>query len=209
MFNGLTPTAVTYYAAPVKTATRQQKVGFYAQDQWTIDRLTLNLGVRFDYLKGSVPALDVPAGTWVPERHFGAVSDIPNWKDWTPRVGAVYNLFGNGKTAIKGFVGRYVTFEAITGLTALNGPANRLVNTATRNWSDNGDYIPQESELGPLSDGNFGKVVSHDHLFARPADGESAVQLAGVAAGPAGARTGAGAQRRLFPHVVREPARDQ
>jgi hypothetical protein len=160
IFNGRTPTFLTYYAAPVKTATRQEKVAFFAQDQWTINRLTLNLGLRFDYLKGSVPALDIPAGTWVPERHFGEVTDIPNWKDWTPRVGAVYNLFGNGKTAIKGFLGRYVVFESIIGITAQNGPANRLSNTATRSWSDNGDYIPQESELGPLSDVNFGKVVA-------------------------------------------------
>ncbi|PYR45453.1 MAG: hypothetical protein DMF89_24950, partial [Acidobacteria bacterium] len=110
--------------------------------------------------KGSAPALDVPSGTWVPARHFDAVTDIPNWKDWTPRVGAVYNLFGNGKTAIKGFFGRYVIFEPATGITAFNAPAGRIVQTATRQWSDNGDYIPQESELGPLSNSNFGKVFS-------------------------------------------------
>jgi hypothetical protein len=160
VFNGTVPSAVTYYAAPVKTAFRQQKIGFYAQDQWTLNRLTLNLGLRFDYLKGSVPALDIPAGAWVPERHFDAVTDIPNWKDWTPRVGAAYDLFGTGRTAIKGFLGRYVAFEAITGITALNSPASRMVSSATRAWADNGDYIPQENELGPLSNRNFGQLVS-------------------------------------------------
>ena len=64
VFNGTVPSAVTYYASPVITAHRQQKVGLYAQDQWTLKRLTLNLGMRFDYLKGNVPAVDVPAGTW-------------------------------------------------------------------------------------------------------------------------------------------------
>jgi hypothetical protein len=160
IFNGLTPTFVTYYASPAQTDVRQQKVSVFAQDQWTVNRLTLNLGLRFDSLKGSAPALDVPAGTWVPARHFDAVTDIPTWKDWTPRVGAVYNLFGNGKTAIKGFFGRYVIFEPATGITAFNAPAGRIVQTATRSWSDNGDYIPQESELGPLSNTNFGKVFS-------------------------------------------------
>ena len=42
-----------------------------------MNRLTLNLGLRFDYLKGSAPAFDVPAGTWVPERHFDAVDEHP------------------------------------------------------------------------------------------------------------------------------------
>ena len=74
---GTRPRRSSYYAAPVLTQTRQQKVGFFAQDQWTISRLTLNLGVRFDYLKGSVPAMDVPAGTWVPARHFDAVDEHP------------------------------------------------------------------------------------------------------------------------------------
>ena len=32
--------------------------------------------------------------------------------------------------------------------------------TATRSWADNGDYIPQESELGPLSNANFGTLVT-------------------------------------------------
>jgi hypothetical protein len=88
VFNGVTPTFVTYYASPAQTDVRQQKVAFYAQDQWTVNRLTLNLGVRYDYLNGSVPALDVPAGTWVPARHFDAVNNIPNWKDLAPRLGA-------------------------------------------------------------------------------------------------------------------------
>ena len=144
-----------------RLSTRQQTVGFFAQDQWTVKRLTLNLGLRFDYLNGSAPAFDVPAGTWVPERHFDAVENIPNWKDWSPRLGAVYNLFGNGKTAIKGYVGRYVIFEANTGITLANSPANRIVTSTTRSWGDaNQDYIPQESELGPLLNSNFGKLVT-------------------------------------------------
>lgn len=160
VFNGRTPTAVRLWGAPHHTATGQQKWGFYAQDQWTIDRLTLNLGARFDYLNGYAPALDIPAGPWVPQRDFEKVTGIPNWKDWSPRIGAAYDLFGNGRTAIKGFVGRYVTFQNTGGITGANAPYGRLVTDAQRAWADaNGDYVPQESELGPLSNRNFGTTV--------------------------------------------------
>lgn len=161
-FLGRVPSGVTYFAAPHHTRTRQQKVGFYAQDQWTTNRLTLNLGLRFDYLTGWAPALEVPAGPWVPARRFEEVRGIPSWKDWTPRVGAAYDLFGDGRTAIKGFMGRYLLFEGLNaGVTPQMSPASRVVTSATRAWADaNGDYVPQENELGPLSNSNFGRVVS-------------------------------------------------
>lgn len=160
IFNGVTPQAVVRYVTPVLTQTRQNKVGFFAQDQWTLRQLTLNLGVRWDYLKGSAPAIDAPAGVWVPARHFDAVDSIPNWKDWSPRVGAAYDLFGNGRTAIKGAIGRYVAFQNNAGIISANAPASRLSLTDQRSWADNGDYIPQESELGPSLNRNFGTLVT-------------------------------------------------
>ena len=73
-----------------------------------------------------------------------------NFKDITPRFGAAYDLFGNGKTAIKANVGRYTTALGIGGgvLGEDAAPAVRLANTVTRSWNDrgglgiNGDYVP-------------------------------------------------------------------
>ena len=58
----------------------------FAQDQWSVQRLTLNLGVRFDYLNGMVREQHMPAGTFVPARDFAAVKNVPNWKDLNPRI---------------------------------------------------------------------------------------------------------------------------
>jgi len=49
---------------------------------------------------------------------------------------------------------------AAGGLVSVNNPTSTMVTSATRSWSDvNGDFVPQESELGPLSNSNFGKTV--------------------------------------------------
>ena len=160
VFNGRTPTTVNYYAGPIGDTGRQRTLGLFAQDQWTMHRLTLNLGLRFDYLIGRVPALELEAGPFVPARSFSEVTNVPNWKDVNPRVGAAYDLFANGRTAIKGFLGRYVIFEPMAGIISQNSPVNLTVTSASRAWTDsNGDYIPQATELGPLAPTTFGTLV--------------------------------------------------
>jgi hypothetical protein len=49
----------------------------YVQDQWTIRRLTLNYGLRFDYLRGYVPPQRVAPTPFVGERNFGEVDCVP------------------------------------------------------------------------------------------------------------------------------------
>jgi hypothetical protein len=154
----LVPQSVTFFTTPLIEKERFLDLAIYAQDQWTIKRLTLNLGVRFDYFNGWVPEQHMPAVQFVPARDFARTSNVPNWKDVSPRLGAAYDLFGNGKTALKVFLGRYVAAEALTFAVA-NNPVLTSVNSATRTWNDaNGDLIPQEHELGPLSDALFGQV---------------------------------------------------
>jgi hypothetical protein len=152
------PVSVTYYAVPRWLKSDAARLAGYVQDQWTLRRLTLNVGLRLETLHASNPAQTKPAGRWTPALEFPAQDDVPNWKDVTPRFGAAYNLFGNGKTAVKASVGRFVQAEFATIAAAAN-PQNAIVTSAFRIWNDgNGDYIPQESELGPLSNPLFGTV---------------------------------------------------
>src|SRR5262249_47306435 len=149
------PVSVTYYSNPSYAEARAYKYALFAQDQWTLRALTLNLGARFDSLHGWDPAQSKPAGIWVPALSFGKVDNVPNWKDVSPRLGAAYDLFGNSKTVVKASIGRYVQGEGTTIASATN-PANAIVTSASRTWQDaNHDYIPQESELGPLSNSAF------------------------------------------------------
>jgi hypothetical protein len=138
-------------------------LGVYAQDTWTIKRLTVNAGLRWDYLNNKVGAQDAPGGTWIGPRHFDELSDVPNFKDLSPRLGIAYDVFGNGKTAVKATLSRYVQTSTV-GFARLLNPLNTSVNSATRPWNDavalggNGDGIPQVSELGALSNTSFGQV---------------------------------------------------
>jgi hypothetical protein len=158
-FNNRLPVSVTQYATPYRTNLKTKpELGIYTQDQWTLHKLTLNVGLRFDWLKEYSAAYSLPAGTFVPARDFPRVDNIPNWRDVSPRLGVAYDLFGTGKTAIKAAVGKYLQDET-TGVANSNAPINSYVNSATRTWNDaNHDYIPQESELGPAP-ATFGKNV--------------------------------------------------
>jgi hypothetical protein len=109
--------------------------GLYVQDQWTLNRLTANVGLRSDYLHAWVPAQTRPAGYFTPSYSFDMRDVVPKWRDISPRLGIAYDLFGNGKTAVKASFGRYVAAESLSIAQATN-PVNAIVINATRTWSD-------------------------------------------------------------------------
>ena len=99
------PNTITQLATPYTTSQQNESdLGVFAQDRWTINRLAINMGLRFDYFNGYVPAQQIPAtpSGWIPERNFAKVTRMPDWTDLNPRVGASYDLFGNGRTAREG-----------------------------------------------------------------------------------------------------------
>ncbi len=97
-------------------ATGQQKVkrdiGVFVQDTWTMSRLTLNLGGRYDYFNAEIPAQSSAAGPWIQARDFPAIENVPNWHDWSVRLAGTYDLFGTGKTAIKANASKYIASAA-------------------------------------------------------------------------------------------------
>ena len=159
------PTAVVVSNGPT---TAQQKVntdfGFYAQDAWTIRRLTLNVGGRYDYFNAEVPAQSAPAGIWIAARDFTAIKNVPNWHDWSVRLAGAYDLFGTGKTALKANASKYIASAAAGYAANFNG---MTYATQTRGWFDrdgnrtildqNGN-IQRSEVLGGTS--NFGQIIS-------------------------------------------------
>ena len=160
-FNDFVPNQITQFSGPSLRKDRARDLGIYAQDQWTIDRLTLNLGVRYEKHWGYSPAQDDPGiptspeswknalrfNQWLPEGSFEKTGLAPDWNDISPRVGMAYDLFGDGRTAIKASLGRYVA-QIDNEITQLNNPFVRSVDSAKRAWNDaNENYIP-DCDLG-------------------------------------------------------------
>ncbi|HEX5108671.1 MAG TPA: carboxypeptidase regulatory-like domain-containing protein [Vicinamibacterales bacterium] len=118
-------------------------LGIFAQDQWTLNRLTLSGGVRLDFLNESTEAFTASPHQWLPNRHdsYPAVENVPNWKDVNPRIAAAYDLFGNGKTAIKASASRSVEQDSIR-FAQMNNPAVTLLTSTARVWEDNGNFVP-------------------------------------------------------------------
>ncbi len=119
--------------------------GIYAQDSWRFKQWTFNYGVRFEWVTMSIPAQSAPAGTWVPARDFAAQDNIINWKTVSPRLGVAWDVFGDGRTAVKGGVSRYDRQEGVTLVQPLN---QRNIAYQTCPWTDtNGDLTVQNSEI--------------------------------------------------------------
>jgi hypothetical protein len=120
-------------------------LGIYVQDSWTLGRLTLNPGLRFERFQMSIPAQSAGAGRWVPARDFAAQNDIVDWKSLSPRLGFAWDLTGDGRTAVKGGVSRYDRLAGVNLVQPLN---QRNISFQTCPWADaNTDLHAQENEI--------------------------------------------------------------
>ena len=143
-------------AAPTASAQdRDAELGLYGGDKWTMGRLTLSGAARFDYLKSSFPDVLQPPGTLFPSRTTFVVPGgaSASWKDLTWRMAAVHNLFGDGRTAVRVSLNKYVESSGNGG--GLSNP-NAFVATAFKSWNDftfpvgdprRGDYVPDGCDL--------------------------------------------------------------
>ena len=82
-------------------------LGIYIQDTWTLDRLTLNLGLRWEQQLTNIDPTVRGDTRFVSARSFDQQKNAPNWKDTAPRLGLAYDLFGDASTAVKVSWGRY------------------------------------------------------------------------------------------------------
>ena len=168
MFNNGAPRSLTEFVTPrVNPAMVRPNLGIFVQDQWSMRRVTLNLGLRYEYLRAYAAAVTEPAG--FPSNavaDYPQVDCLPCWHDLNPRMAVAWDLFGTGKTAVKAGLGRYV--ESLNSAYATSfGPSGAIVLSTTRSWTDaNRDFYPNcdlantgvNGECGAMANSSFGQL---------------------------------------------------
>ncbi|PYQ79106.1 MAG: hypothetical protein DMG01_09755, partial [Acidobacteria bacterium] len=136
--NGAPVSVQTYNTTQWSAERIKYDLGLYVQDSWTMNRLTLNPGLRMEFFNTYIPQEGAPPGRFVP------------LDPWVPRLGGVYDLTGDGKTAIKGHIGKYMTAFSTVGFAQVYNPLRQ--ETDRRNWTDtNRDDVAQNSEIGAIN----------------------------------------------------------
>jgi len=152
-YNNGVPLRVRQFNTPVFSENIANVMGFFLQDSWSMNRLTLNVGARWDRYVGKLP--DQERGE---NRFIGAATfpgrEVINQSRGVWRLGASYDVTGNGRTALKASYSRYALQVGIDRVTSVNPVSN---GDRTCPWGDpNGDGRFQDSEINVAQCSSFG-----------------------------------------------------
>ena len=206
VYLGTTNTAstVTLYNSPVHTSVAVNTTALYLQDAYSLGRLTVIGGVRWERVEGYLPAQSQADSRYFPQglvfrgvsiggvvqdytvkKSFDPVREDPLWHNWAPRVSGTYDVTGDGKTVFKLSVGRYLD-QINTG----TPPNPNGTISQTYNWLDtNRDFVFQPDtltwdgtkyvggELGTLTSTSIPNPAAFDKTLRRPKRNEITVGI--------------------------------
>jgi len=176
------PVNVTLYATPQNDATALNVLALFAQDSISIKRLTLIGGFRFEQLEGYLPSQSSPAspfatanvgGFAAQPRSYDEQRDIVKWNTTGPRLSAVFDATGDGRTAAKASYGRYyyVLSTGGGGVSAVNRNANYSEQYTWNDANANRKFELGEQTGVPVISAvvvNGAILTSIDSEFSRP-----------------------------------------
>ena len=201
---GVRANTVQVFNSPTHVERAVMTTAIYGQDAYSIGRLTVFAGVRWERIEGYLPAQATPSSKYFPDgltfqgvtingvvqnytvrKSFDEVRQDPLWHNFAPRFSGTFDLKGNGNTVIKASWGKYL--DQINTGTPPN--PNAAINQVYA-WNDlNGDFVFQDTgatwnglqyvggEFGALQQTNNLAVATFDKTVRRPYREETSVSL--------------------------------
>jgi hypothetical protein len=159
-FFNTVPNQLTQRVGPSMSSNRTRYNAFYVQDQWTRNRLTLQGGVRYEYAWSYFPGSEngiIEAHRFGDAFTFADTEGVRGYHDITPRMGAAYDVFGNGRTGLKVSVSKYLQSPFNGDAYTVNNPGVTFQQTTSRSWTDaNGDRVADCDFMRPVANGECG-----------------------------------------------------
>jgi hypothetical protein len=156
------PLTLTQYANGYNVNARAMQLSLFVQDSWTVGRATVQGALRFDHPWSWFPEQVQPASRFFPGATFAKADGVTGYNDITPRLGLAYDLFGNGRTAVKVNVGKYLQGASVSNLAYGANPSLRIPGggggifapSVNRGWTDaDRDFNPDCDLNNPLQNG--------------------------------------------------------
>jgi hypothetical protein len=157
--NGLANQVSVFNNPTIQPAYVAYDVGLFAQDSWTIKRLTVNPGIRVAWIETGMYESSMAAGRFAPARFIEEEKGLINFgPDYSPRLSAVYDLFGDGRTALKTSWSKY--FRNYDGDIAAGAYGKAGERSENRQWFDL-DLLPGTNtrRVGAIACGTPGAKV--------------------------------------------------
>ena len=168
------PDRIIFANYPVAPTNRVDMNSVYAMDDWRVtDRLTANVGVRFENYSSYVPVQTKGPDDWglFVSGTFPRV-DVVDWTGVAPRIGLAYDVAGDGRTVIRGTYNYFNHSIADSFSSRFN---QNGIATATFDWSDqdgNNTYTPGEVDLD-LNGPDFERITAASTEILPEANGQN------------------------------------
>ena len=210
-FNNTVPNQITQQAGEFERVVNTEYAAFYAQEQWTRGRLTLQGALRFDHAWSHFPEQTIGPDLFIPTPIVvPAEQGVRGFNNLSPRFGAAYDLRGNGKTSVKTYLGKYLSPATNQNRFVLTNPVERITTIVNRQWTDaNTDYIPQCDLMNPGVNGECGAWLDQTFGRPRPSTNFDPGILGGWGVRPGDWQFGVSVQHEVVPRVSLEVAYDR